>query len=177
MCVHILSYRFFPLAASPFGGDVLGTAAAGFTRSCDPSHGSESAGPQPPRPPLSSRSKLLLSLYLHVLQIRAPRAKHSHNAPQVSGYSASAGPPTIAVAALLRLSRWCRQRSDVRGEASCGDKHPQQRPPARGSGEPGHTDPAPLGPTQPRSAGSPCPTRRTAACPTPTDGRPSGGQP
>ena len=29
MFVHILSYRFFPLASSPFGGDVLETAAAG----------------------------------------------------------------------------------------------------------------------------------------------------
>jgi hypothetical protein len=95
----------------------------------------------------------------------------------VSGYSASAGPPTIAVAALLRLSRWCRQRSDVSGEPSCGDEHPQQRPPARGSGGPGQTDPAPLGPTPPRPAGPPRSPRRTVARPTPTDGRPSGGQP
>ena len=54
----------------------------------------------------------------------------------MSGYPASAGPPTIAVAALLRLSRWCRQRSDVPGEPSCGDEHPQQPPPLVGRENP-----------------------------------------
>jgi hypothetical protein len=177
--VYVPIHRMHPFHDPPAHSTapIVGRSADGLTRSCVRSGGSGSTVPPPRHLPPSARSRPRSCGCRRGRQTRAPHAKHSHNAPQVSGYPASAGPPTIAVAALLRLSRWCRQRSDVPGEASCGDEHPQQRPPARESGGPCQPDPAPLGPTLPRPAGPPRSPRRTVARPASPDGRPAGGQP
>ena len=158
-------------------GRSSGTETHRFTGPWDWAAVSGCGAPPPRHPPRGGRSRPRWCGCRRGRRIRGPRAKHSHNAPQVSGYPASAAPPTIAVAALLGLARWCRRRCDVPGEPSCGDRSPQQLPPAPRWGEPGPTDPAPLGPTHPRPAGPPRSPRRTVARPAPPDGRPSGGQP
>ena len=183
-CVGIPS-RPFPFIGPPFHSKSksLNTGHRRGVSLCGLSLKSQSAesgcgGRRPRRPPPCGRSRARWSGCRCGRRICAPRAKHSHNAPQVSDYPASVAPPTIAVAALLGLARWCRQRSDVPGDPSCGDRHPRQRPPARRSGEePGQTDPAPLGPTHPGPAGPPGSPRWTVTRPALTDGRPSGGQP
>ena len=113
-------------------GRISGTVTHRFTGPWDRSAGSGCGAPPPRHPPRGGRSRARWCGCRCGRRIRALRAKHSHNAPQVSGYPASAAPPTIAVAALLGLARWCRQRSDVPGDPSCGDRHPQQRPPPVG---------------------------------------------
>ena len=65
----------------------------------------------------------------HVLQDSDALHPIRRTAPQVSGYPASAAPPTIAVAALLGLARWCRQRGQQSGVSPCADTDPDQSPP------------------------------------------------
>jgi hypothetical protein len=103
--------------------------------------------------------------------------KHRHTAHQVSGYPASAAPPTIAVAALLGLARWCRQCGQQQGASPCAGTGPDQSPPIPEAAQPAPQRPAPLGPTHPQPAARSRSPRRTVARPAPTDGRPSGGQP
>src|SRR5512147_2742762 len=102
--------------------------------------------------------------------------KHPHTAPQASGYPASAPSPTIAVAALLELARWSRQRVQHQGVLSCTGTRPDRSPPATEPPEP-TTDSAPtLGSTHHHPAATTRATRRALARPTLGDGRPSGGR-
>jgi hypothetical protein len=103
--------------------------------------------------------------------------KHRHSAPQASGYPNSAAPPTIAVAALLGLARWCRQHGQQQGASPCADTSPNQSPPASEAARPEPERTAPLGPTHPWPAARTRSPRRASARPASTDGRPSGGQP
>jgi hypothetical protein len=103
--------------------------------------------------------------------------KQLQTAPYASGCPASAAPPTIAVAALLGLSRWCRHHSQQPGASPCAGTGPDRSPPTLEADEPAPQRPAPLGPTHSEPAARTCSPRRTVARPAPTDGRASGGQP
>src|SRR5262245_26449176 len=91
------------------------------------------------------------------------RPKRRHTAPQVRGYPISAAPPTIAVAALLGLARWCQQHPQQPGASPCAGTGPDQSPLVPEAAQPPPQRPAPLGPTLPRPAPRTRATRRTTS--------------
>src|SRR5262249_52966152 len=55
--------------------------------------------------------------------------KRSHTAPQVGSCLVSSTPPTIALAALLGLARWCQSHRAHQGGTPCDDPKVLQRSP------------------------------------------------